>query len=83
MNVLELSKIAQGCQRNWLEDLKMPEKDIDYIIEACTTMPTKQNKNTYSLCAITDRKLIDKLFQHSYEPDDYDRTYKKNRLSFI
>lgn len=78
MSVLELSKIAQGCQRNWLEDRKMPEKDIDYIIEACTTMPTKQNKNTYSLCAITDRKLIDKLFQHSYDPDDYDRTYRKN-----
>ncbi len=78
MSVLELSKIAQGCQRNWLEDLKMPEKDIDYIIEACTTMPTKQNKNTYSLCAITDRKLIDKLFQHSYDPDDYNRTFRKN-----
>ena len=78
MSVLELSKIAQGCQRNWLEDRKMPEKDIDYIIEACTTMPTKQNKNTYSLCAITDRKLIDKLFQHSYQPDDYNRTYRKN-----
>ena len=43
MNVLKLSKTAQGCQRNWLEDIKMPEKDIDYIIETCTTMPTKQN----------------------------------------
>ena len=57
MNVLELSKKTVPCQRNWLDDYNIPQKDIDYIIKTCTTMPTKQEKNTYSLCAITDRGI--------------------------
>ena len=70
MNVLELSKKTVHCQRNWLDDYKLPQKDIDYIIKTCTTMPTKQEKNTYSLCAITDRRYIEKLYRFCYDPDD-------------
>ena len=77
MNVLELSKKTVPCQRNWLDDYNIPQKDIDYIIKTCSTMPTKQEKNTYSLCAITDRRYIEKLYRFCYDPDD-EISFNKN-----
>ena len=59
MSILDYARLAQPCQRNWLEDEKIPQEDIDYIIEACTTMPSKQNIPYYSIAYTTDREVID------------------------
>jgi len=51
--ILEWAKTAEHCQRNWL-DLPVQPSDIDTIVEACTTMPTKQNELHYELVVVTD-----------------------------
>src|SRR6056300_646219 len=76
--ISSLAGIVSHCQRNWIESKKIPEEHVNYIIEACTDMPTKQQKNIYSLVAITDRKIIMELFETCYEEKDYARTFKRN-----
>jgi nitroreductase len=76
--ISSLLGIVSHCQRNWIESKKIPEEHLNYIIEACTDMPTKQQKDVYSLVAITDRKIIMELFETCYEEKDYARTFKRN-----
>jgi len=76
--ISSLVGIVSHCQRNWIEWEKIPEEHVNYIIEACTDMPTKQQKDVYSLVAITDRKIIMELFETAYEEKDYARTFKRN-----
>ncbi len=76
--ILSLAGIVSHCQRNWNEWEKIPEEHVNYIIETCTAMPTKQQKEVYSLVAITDRKIIMELFETAYEEKDYARTFKRN-----
>lgn len=77
MNILDYAKTIEPCQRNWNENYVMPEDHIKYIIDVCTTVPTKQNKNYYSLLAITDRNIIDQIFEHAILPGD-PNTYRQN-----
>ena len=79
--ISSLLGIVSHCQRNWIESKKIPEEHLNYIIEACTDMPTKQQKDVYSLVAITDRKIIKELFETCYEEKDYARTFKRNTRS--
>lgn len=76
--ISSLAGIVSHCQRNWIESKKIPEEHINYIVETCTAMPTKQQKDVYSLVAITDRKIIKELFKVAYEEKDYERTFKRN-----
>lgn len=76
--ISSLAGIVSHCQRNWIESKKLPEEHVNYIIEACTAMPTKQQKEVYSLVAITDRKIIMELFKTCYEEKDYANTFKRN-----
>ena len=78
MSILDYARLAQPCQRNWLEDKAMPQEDIDYIIEACTTMPSKQNIPYYSIAYTTNREVIDALFNASEDPRDLEFTRRKN-----
>ena len=78
MNLLECAKKIEPCQRNWDETYVVPDEHVDYITEVCTTVPTKQNRNVYSLVCIKDRKTIEKIFEVAYEPTEKYTTYKKN-----
>ena len=78
MSILDYARLAQPCQRNWLEDEKIPQEDIDYIIEACTTMPSKQNIPYYSIAYTTDREVIDTLFNAAEDPKDITQTRGEN-----
>lgn len=77
MNILNYAKSVEPCQRNWDEDFIIPQDHIDYIINVCTTMPTKQNVNAYTLIVVTDRKVINNLFLSAYEPE-IEETHKGN-----
>ena len=52
---------SQHCNRNWDLSKKIPQEDIDLIIEAATQCPTKQNLNHYKTHVITDRAVIEKI----------------------
>jgi len=76
--VLKLAKLAEPCQRNWDLTYTIPKYHLDYICKSATTMPTKQNKDSYELYCITNRNVIQKIFEAAYNSDDVEHTYLKN-----
>lgn len=78
MNLLDYAKSAENCQRNWNHNIYIPENDIDYIINVCTTMPTKQNKDVYQLHVVTNKEIINAIYKISYDPSNYSGTYLLN-----
>jgi nitroreductase len=76
--VIKLAKLAEPCQRNWDRTYTIPQDHLEHICKVATTMPTKQNRNSYELYCITNKDMIQKVFEVAYNPDDYDYTYLKN-----
>jgi nitroreductase len=52
---------SQHCQRNWDLTKQIPQSDIDLIVTAATQCPSKQNLAHYTIHAITDRNIIEKI----------------------
>jgi|TARA_B110000305_G_scaffold114840_1_gene129083 hypothetical protein len=75
---LKLAKLVEPCQRNWQDDFIVPKEDQEYICNVATRMPTKQNKPSYDLYCITDKDIIQRVFEVAYNPNDIDFTYLKN-----
>ena len=67
--VLEWATTAEHCQRNWL-DTPVSEEDINTIVKACTTMPTKQNELHYELVVVTDPWLRSKVAKYAVNTID-------------
>ena len=59
---------SQPCQRNWDLSKQIPKKDIDLILHSATQCPSKQNQNYYAIHVITDRELIQELYECSITP---------------
>ena len=79
MNLLNYAKIIEPCQRNWDEQFIIPEEHIKYILDVCTTVPTKQNINVYSLVVITNRQVMSSIFKKAaYDHSPKSRTYMRN-----
>ena len=55
--------LGQQCQRNWDLSQAMPEEDIETIIHAVTQCPSKQNLDYYSVIAIQNREIIERIYQ--------------------
>lgn len=55
--------IGQQCQRNYNLDQVMPEEDVQTIIHAVTQCPSKQNLDYYSIVAVEDRAIIERIYQ--------------------
>jgi len=70
MKLLNYAKQVVPCQRNWNEKFIMPSQHIDYIVDVATTMPSKNQQEVYELYVITNRNLINKIFEVSYHVDD-------------
>lgn len=67
MDAVEAAKIAERCQRNWDYSQPIPQEHIDMIIDAATTMPTKQNRKYYRLIASTDINFNKELYKVSID----------------
>lgn len=76
--IIKLAKIVEPCQRNWDYSYSIPKDHLDYICNVATTMPTKQNKDSYELYCITNKEVIQKVFEVAYNIDDMGYTYLKN-----
>lgn len=53
---------GQRCQRNFDLSKQMPEEDIQTILHAVTQCPSKQNLDYYSVIAVQDRNIIEKIY---------------------
>jgi nitroreductase len=53
---------AQHCQRNYDLSQKMPIEDIKTLVTAATKCPSKQNIKFYKLHVITNRDVIEKVY---------------------
>ena len=79
MNLLDYAKIVEPCQRNWDEDFVIPNEHIQYILDVCTTMPTKNNRNVYSLIVIKSKPLIEMLYSKTaYDPRNWKGTFMRD-----
>ena len=56
---------GQHCQRNWDLEKEIPQEDLDLLIHAVTQCPSKQNSAFYSVYAITDRNIIERIHEHT------------------
>ena len=54
-SIIDYVKIAEHCQRNW-QDKPVDQNIINSVLKVCTTMPTKQNNEYYSVLVVTDPK---------------------------
>lgn len=53
---------SQYCQRNWNLDESIPEKDINTLRISVTQCPSKQNRVFYRVHFITNREIIEKIY---------------------
>lgn len=77
--IVNASKNANHCQRNWSFKKQIPSTTVDSLIHVATNMPTKQNLELYRLIVSTNRDLNHSLYQLSISEDGT----PKNRNSQI
>jgi nitroreductase len=79
MNINELiikaSSIAQRCQRNWDVNSVISEDTLDTLKQVIKNAPTKQNEEYYSVEFITDRSVIENIYQTT----TYDKSSQDDR----
>ncbi len=68
--IVESAKVAERCQRNFDLTSPVPANDIQTIINACTTMPSKQNIAYYELIVSTDLAFNRACYNVAIEPTD-------------
>lgn len=56
---------SQHCQRNWDLEKKIPNEDLELLIEAATQCPSKQNISFYRTHFITNRDMIEKIYSYT------------------
>lgn len=54
---------SQHCQRNWDLNKVIPQEDLDLIIYSVTQCPSKQNHSFYKVHAITNRDVIENIYE--------------------
>lgn len=56
---------SQHCQRNWDLTKEVPERDLQVMETAITQCPSKQNYAYYKPYIITNREIIEKIYNHT------------------
>jgi nitroreductase len=62
MELFKAIHSAKHCQRNYDLSQKMPIEDIKTLVTAATQSPSKQNIKFYKLHVITNRDVIEKVY---------------------
>lgn len=60
----------QRCQRNWDLSKTIPQEDIELMVHAATKAPSKQNICDFQLAVVTDRNLIQQIYDNSHEENN-------------
>ena len=59
------SEVVRRCQRNWDHSKSIPREHIQLLAEVAKNSPAKQDEAYFDVYAITDRDLIEKLYENS------------------
>ena len=62
----EFIEKIKKCQRNWDKTFVIPQEHIDHFVHLATNSPTKQHEAYFNLYVITDRALLEELFDHTW-----------------
>lgn len=63
--IKKTSEIVRRCQRNWDHSKSIPREHIELLAEVAKNSPAKQDEAYFDVYAITDRDLIEKLYENS------------------
>jgi len=64
-DIKRTSEVIRRCQRNWDHSKSIPREHIELLAEVAKNSPTKQDEAYFDVYAITDRDLIEKLYENS------------------
>lgn len=83
MNISELiiqaSKSAQRCQRNWDLTKSIPEDIVEVFRQLVINAPTKQNEEFYSVIFLTDRNKIEEIYKYTdFDGQSKESNFEKN-----
>jgi hypothetical protein len=59
------SEVVRRCQRNWDHSKSIPREHLELLAEVAKNSPAKQDEAYFDVYAITDRNLIEKLYENS------------------
>lgn len=62
----DLCWASQRCQRNWNLDKEIPKEDIDTMIYAIKSAPSKQNERHFQVSIITDYESRYKIYDATH-----------------
>jgi hypothetical protein len=79
--IIKASVEARQCQRNWNLDAVVSEDMINTLKQVIKNAPTKQNEEYYSVEFITDRSVIENIYQTtSYDKSSQDDRTKNSQV---
>ena len=79
--IIKASVGARQCQRNWNLDAVVSEDMINTLKQVIKNAPTKQNEEYYSVEFITDRSVIENIYQTtSYDKSSQDDRTKNSQV---
>lgn len=64
---------SQHCQRNWDLSKQIPDEDLEVLATTVTACPSKQNIVFYTPYFITDRNIIEQIYENT---DGFTVSYK-------
>ena len=64
-DIKKTSEVIRRCQRNWDHSKSIPREHIELLAEVAKNSPAKQDEAYFDVYAITDRDLIEKLYEES------------------
>lgn len=76
--IVNAIQVSQRCQRNWDLTSDIDDTIISTLKEVIKNSPTKQNEEYYSVEFITDRAIIEKIYQTTTYDDNSDSDETKN-----
>ena len=65
-DIKRTSEVIRRCQRNWDLSKTIPREHIEILAEVAKNSPAKQDEAYFDVIAITDRELIEELYEDSY-----------------
>ena len=69
-DMVRLARIVERCQRNFDWSKPIPNKDVKYILNVATSMPTKQQLDFYNITVIESEPLAREFYTTCTIPDE-------------
>lgn len=64
-DIKRTSEVIRRCQRNWDHSKSIPREHIELLAEVAKNSPAKQDEAYFDVYVVTDRDLIEKLYENS------------------